>query len=49
MIYRQVGREASMLAYIDAFHIQMLVILAAIPLVFLMRSAKGGQDHGGGG
>ena len=47
LIYRQVGQQASMLAYIDAFHVQMLVILAAIPLVFLMRAAKGGGGHGG--
>jgi len=48
MVYRQVGQQASMLAYVDAFKVQMLVILAAIPLVFLMRAAKGGGAHGGG-
>ena len=47
MVYRQLGQQASMLAYIDAFHVQMLVILAAIPLVFLMRAAKGGAARGG--
>jgi DHA2 family multidrug resistance protein len=47
LVYRQVQQQASMLAYIDAFQVQMWVILVSIPLVFLMRAAKGGAGHGG--
>jgi DHA2 family multidrug resistance protein len=49
LIYRSVMKEASMLAYIDAFQVEMFVILAALPLVLLMRGAKGSAAGGGGG
>jgi DHA2 family multidrug resistance protein len=48
LIYKQVDQQSNMLAYIDAFHVQMWVILAAIPLIFLMKAAKGGAPAGGG-
>jgi DHA2 family multidrug resistance protein len=42
-IYRALGQQASMLAYIDVFHILMFMVFASLPLVFLMRKAgKGG-------
>ena len=41
LIYRTVLKEANMLAYIDAFRVQMFVLLATLPLVLLMRAAKG--------
>lgn len=42
-IYRALGQQASMLAYIDVFHTLMFLVFAAVPLVFLMRkSGKGG-------
>ena len=42
-LYRTLGQQASMLAYIDVFHMLMFMIFASLPLVFLMRKAgKGG-------
>ena len=42
-LYQTLGQQASMLAYIDVFHILMFMIFASLPLVFLMRKAgKGG-------
>ncbi len=42
-LYRTLGQQASMLAYIDVFHVLMFMIFASLPLVFLMRKAgKGG-------
>ena len=38
-IYRVLGQQASMLAYIDVFHILMFMVFASLPLVFLMRKA----------
>ena len=44
-LYGTVGRQAQMLSYIDVFHMLMLVVFAAIPLLLLM---KGGRATGGG-
>ena len=41
-LYRQLGRQAQMLAYIDVFHTLMLVVFACIPLLLLMQVRKGG-------
>jgi DHA2 family multidrug resistance protein len=42
-LYRTLGQQASMLAYIDVFHTLMFLVFAAAPLVLLMRkSGKGG-------
>jgi DHA2 family multidrug resistance protein len=42
-LYRTLGQQASMLAYIDVFHTLMFLVFAAVPLVLLMRkSGKGG-------
>jgi len=40
MIQGNVGREATMLSYIDNFHVLAYIIMAMIPLVFFMRKAK---------
>jgi DHA2 family multidrug resistance protein len=42
-LYRALGVQASMLAYVDVFHVLMIVVLSSLPLVFLMRKpGKGG-------
>jgi DHA2 family multidrug resistance protein len=46
-LYQAVGRQAQMLSYIDVFHTLMLVVFAAIPLLFLMRGSRGGAGAGG--
>ena len=40
MVDAQVNRQAAMIAYIDNFHLMMLLSLAAIPLALLMRPGK---------
>ncbi len=47
-LYRALQRQALMLSYIDVFHVLMIVVFGAIPLLFLMRGAKGGAPSGGG-
>jgi len=46
-IYAGLGRQSQMLAYIDVFHVLMLVVFGAIPLLLLMQGPKGGQAPGG--
>jgi DHA2 family multidrug resistance protein len=46
VLYSQVQRQASMLAFLDVFRELMIVVLVVAPLVFLMSPAKSG---GGGG
>jgi DHA2 family multidrug resistance protein len=49
-VYGQLGQQASMLSYIDAFHVLMLITLACLPLLLLMQGPKkGGAAHEGGG
>lgn len=38
----EINRQALMIAFLDDFHLMMLVTLAALPLVLLLRKAKGG-------
>ena len=38
----EINRQALMIAFIDDFHLMMLVTLAALPLVLLLRKARGG-------
>ncbi|SMF69009.1 DHA2 family efflux MFS transporter permease subunit [Allosphingosinicella indica] len=40
MIDAEINRQAAMIAYIDDFHVMMLVTFAVLPLVFLLRKAK---------
>jgi DHA2 family multidrug resistance protein len=45
MLNAEINRQALMIAYIDDFHVMMLVTLAALPLVWLLRK---GKPQGGG-
>lgn len=42
VLYRELLQQAAMLSYIDAFHVLMIVVLCAVPLVLLLRSARTG-------
>lgn len=42
MLDAEINRQALMIAYIDDFHLMMLVTLAAIPLLLLLRRARAG-------
>jgi DHA2 family multidrug resistance protein len=37
VLYRMLQQQASLLSYVDAFHIMGILFLAAIPLIFLMK------------
>ncbi|HEX3429604.1 MAG TPA: DHA2 family efflux MFS transporter permease subunit [Rhizomicrobium sp.] len=37
LLYRQLLQQAAMLSYIDVFHTLMIIVLCALPLVFLMQ------------
>jgi DHA2 family multidrug resistance protein len=41
-LYQQVQRQATMLAYIDVFHVFMIFVFAVAPLALLLRPGKGG-------
>lgn len=45
VLYRELLQQAAMLSYIDAFHVLMIIVLCAVPLVLLLRKAdtRGGQ------
>jgi DHA2 family multidrug resistance protein len=40
MLNAEINRQALMIAYLDDFHLMMLVTLAALPLVWLLRKPK---------
>jgi DHA2 family multidrug resistance protein len=42
LLYRTLGRQASMLSYIDVFHVMMWMVFLCVPLVLLMRAPKPG-------
>jgi DHA2 family multidrug resistance protein len=46
MLDAEINRQALMIAFIDDFHIMMLVTLAAMPLVVLLRKAKSAPAGG---
>ncbi|HEY4112615.1 MAG TPA: DHA2 family efflux MFS transporter permease subunit [Rhizomicrobium sp.] len=46
LLYRQLQQQAGMLSYVDAFHILMVVIACALPLILLMQG-PGKQKSGG--
>ncbi|HVI99534.1 MAG TPA: DHA2 family efflux MFS transporter permease subunit [Sphingomonas sp.] len=48
VLYQQVQRQATMLAFLDVFHVLMIVVLVVSPVALLMRSPKRGQGGGGG-
>ncbi len=41
LLYRALGQQAQMLSYVDVFHTLMIMVLLAIPLLFLMQGTKG--------
>ncbi|HEY1561726.1 MAG TPA: DHA2 family efflux MFS transporter permease subunit [Caulobacteraceae bacterium] len=45
-LYRDVQRQAQMLAYIDVFHTLMVVVLVCVPLVLIMRGRPPGAAAG---
>lgn len=47
-LYGVVQRQAAMLSFIDVFHVLMVVVLAAIPLLLFMQGQKAGTAEGHG-
>jgi DHA2 family multidrug resistance protein len=39
-LYRMLEQQANMLSYVDVFHVLMLIVFAALPLVLLMRKPR---------
>ncbi len=46
LMYRELLRQASMLSFNDAFHLVSIMMISILPLVLLMRRAKGVQPGG---
>jgi DHA2 family multidrug resistance protein len=46
LMYRELLRQASMLSFNDAFHLVSIMMISILPLVLLMRRAKGAQAGG---
>jgi MFS transporter, DHA2 family, multidrug resistance protein len=45
-IYRQLVQQTTMLSYVEAFHVMMIIIFASLPLVLLLRRPqKRGSAH----
>jgi len=47
MLYRHLGTQAQMLSYVDVFHVLMVMVFAAIPLLLLLRGGKPAAGAGG--
>ncbi|EZP49174.1 MULTISPECIES: DHA2 family efflux MFS transporter permease subunit [Sphingomonas] len=47
VLYSQVQRQATMLAFLDVFRTLMIVVLVVAPLVLFMRASKTGGNQGG--
>jgi DHA2 family multidrug resistance protein len=43
VIYQQLMRQAALFSYIDAFYVAAIVVLCALPLVFLLKRPKEGS------
>jgi DHA2 family multidrug resistance protein len=48
VLYRELLQQAAMLSYIDVFHVLMIVVLCAVPLVLLLKRQKPGGDSSAG-
>jgi DHA2 family multidrug resistance protein len=46
MLDAEVNRQALMVAYVDDFHLMMLLTLAAVPLLLLLRGGRRGGPAG---
>jgi MFS transporter, DHA2 family, multidrug resistance protein len=49
LLYSQVQKQASMLAFLDVFRSLMVIALIVSPAVFLMKPSKSGGGGGGMG
>ena len=47
LLYRSLETQASMLSYIDVFHVLMWVVFICLPLVLLMQAPKAGAKGEG--
>ena len=47
LMWGQVQKQATMLAFLDAFHVLMILVICAIPLIFLLKKNKPGEGPGG--
>ena len=47
MMWAQVLRQSGMMAFLDAFWVLMILVLCAIPLVFLLKPNNPGKGAGG--
>jgi DHA2 family multidrug resistance protein len=45
-LYQSVGQQAQMLSYVDVFHVLMVIVFGAIPLLVLMQGKPPGQGQG---
>jgi DHA2 family multidrug resistance protein len=45
LVDAEVNRQALMIAYIDDFHLMMIITLCAAPLLLLLRKGRGGGGH----
>ena len=48
MLYRTVTQQSQMLSYIDIFHVLMIIVFAALPLLLIMQGKKPGAAPAGG-
>ena len=42
---REITRQAQMIAYLDDFHLMMIVVVIALPFLLLLRRPKRVADH----
>ncbi len=49
LIYRSLSQQAQMLSYVEVFHILMIVVFAAIPLLLIMQGKTPGEESPSGG
>ena len=47
LLYREMQRQATMLAFADSFWFIGVICLAVVPLIFMMRMPKGPRVRGG--
>lgn len=47
VLWAQVVKQSTMLAFLDAYHVLMILIICAIPLIFLLKKNKPGGGPGG--
>jgi DHA2 family multidrug resistance protein len=47
VLWAQVVKQSTMLAFLDAYHVLMILIICTIPLIFLLKKNKPGGGPGG--